>query len=84
MICFNYYRNLNEIVQQIDYTIINNLKTSILIALNNSLSIKTIIDTYLMLAQYCLEDFNYKSMYIIYKFDKKIFFLVIILLIVDL
>lgn len=62
-ISFCVYRSLDEILQQIDYTIINNLRNSIHIALNKSLCTKTIIDTYLMLAQYCLNDLNYIGIY---------------------
>lgn len=41
--------------------IIKNLKSGIYIALNNNLSTETIIDTYLILAQYCLKELNYKG-----------------------
>lgn len=58
------YRNLNEIIQQFDCTIIDNLKNCIHIALNSSLCSKTIVDSYLMLAQYCLEELNCKGRYI--------------------
>lgn len=59
------YRNLDEVVQQISNTVIKNLKSAIHIASNNSLCTKSVIDSYLMLAQYCLEELNHKGIWII-------------------
>ncbi|XP_029343352.1 DNA-dependent protein kinase catalytic subunit isoform X2 [Acyrthosiphon pisum] len=55
------FGSLDEVLQQIDCSIIQNLKNCIHIAINSSLSTKTIIDSHLMLAQYCLEEINFKE-----------------------
>ncbi|XP_060849991.1 DNA-dependent protein kinase catalytic subunit-like isoform X3 [Rhopalosiphum padi] len=55
------FDSLTEVLQQIDCTIIQNLKNCIHIALNSNLCTKTIVDSHLMLAQYCLEELNFKG-----------------------
>ncbi|KAE9538879.1 hypothetical protein AGLY_005461 [Aphis glycines] len=56
-----HFKHLSEVLQQIDCTIIQNLKNCILIVLNSNLCTETIVDSHLMLAQYCLEELNFKE-----------------------
>ncbi|CAH1737387.1 unnamed protein product [Aphis gossypii] len=56
-----HFKHLSEVLQQIDCTIIQNLKNCIHIALDSNLCTETIVDSHLMLAQYCLEELNFKE-----------------------